>query len=140
MSFTHLHVHSEYSLLDGLIKINQLVDSTLSHGMKSVALTDHGAMYGIFDFYIKAQEKGIKPILGVELYKAKNSRHDRQPGIDRDQYHLVLLAKNYQGYMNLMKIVTVAHLEGYYYKPRVDFDTLSRYREGIIALSGCLNG
>src|SRR3989344_3750415 len=140
MSFTHLHVHSEYSLLDGLIKINQLVDSTLSHGMKSVALTDHGAMYGIFDFYIKAQEKGIKPILGVELYKAKNSRHDRQPGIDRDQYHLVLLAKNYQGYMNLMKIVTVAHLEGYYYKPRVDFETLSRYREGIIALSGCLNG
>lgn len=140
MSFTHLHVHSEYSLLDGLIKINQLLDRTISEGMKSVALTDHGAMYGIFDFYIKAKEKGIKPIIGVEVYKAKKSRFDKQPGIDRDQYHLLLLAKNYQGYKNLMKIVTIAHLEGYYYKPRVDFETLSHYSEGIIALSGCLNG
>lgn len=140
MSFIHLHTHSEYSLLDGLPKIDQLLDAAKAQGMKAIALTDHGAMYGVFDFYLKAKERGIKPVIGVEVYKAKNSRFDKQPGIDRDQYHLVLLAKNYDGYKNLLKIVTIAHLEGYYYKPRVDFEVLEQYREDIIVLSGCLNG
>lgn len=136
--FTHLHVHSEYSLLDGLIKIDALLDEVKRQGMTSVALTDHGAMYGAFEFYLKAKDRGIKPIIGVEIYKAKKSRFDKQPGLDRDQYHLVLLAKNYQGYKNLMKIVTAAHLEGFYYKPRIDFSVLEKYREGLICLSGCL--
>lgn len=140
MSFTHLHVHSEYSLLDGLPKINDLIEKALGLGMTSLALTDHGAMYGAFHFYLKAKERGIKPIIGVEIYKAKNSRFDKQPHVDKDQYHLVLLAKNLAGYRNLMKIVTKAHLEGYYYKPRVDFETLARHSEGIIALSGCMAG
>ncbi len=140
MSFTHLHVHSEYSLLDGLPKINQLLEQVRRLEMNSVALTDHGAMYGIFDFYLKAKEAGVKPIVGVEVYKAKNSRFDKQPGPERDQYHLVLLAKDYQGYKNLLKIVTYAHLEGYYYKPRVDFEVLEKHREGLIVLSACLKG
>lgn len=140
MSFIHLHVHSCYSLLDGLPKIDELLDAAASYNMKSIALTDHGAMYGAFEFYLKCRNRGIKPIVGVEIYKAKNSRFDKQPGVDRDQYHLVLLAKNYQGYQNLMKMVTIGHLEGYYYKPRVDFETLEKYKDGIMALSGCLNG
>lgn len=138
--FTHLHVHSEYSLLDGLIKINQLISAVKRAGMTSVALTDHGAMYGAFEFYLKAKEAGIKPIIGVEVYKAKNSRFEKQPSLDRDQYHLILLAKDYQGYKNLLKIVTIAHLEGYYYKPRIDFSVLEKYRQGLIVLSGCLQG
>lgn len=137
MSFVHLHTHSEYSLLDGLPKVNDLLEAAKTHNMHALALTDHGAMYGIFDFYLKAKSCGIKPIVGVEFYKAKNSRFDKQPGVDRDQYHFVLLAKNYQGYKNLMKMVTIAHLEGYYYKPRVDFETLEKYADGLIALSGC---
>jgi len=140
MSFTHLHVHSEYSLLDGLPKIDQLLSQVQRLGMNSVALTDHGAMYGCFDFYLRAHEKGIKPIIGVEVYKARNSRFDKQPGYGQDQYHLVLLAKNYLGYKNLLKIVTQAHLEGYYYKPRVDFEVLEKYHEGLIVLSACPKG
>src|SRR3989338_2531212 len=140
MSFTHLHVHSEYSLLDGMPRVEDLVAQAKSAGMKSIALTDHGAMYGIFKFYLAAKEAGIKPILGIEAYKAGRSRFDKQTGIDRDQFHLVLLAKNLTGYKNLMKLTTASHLEGYYYKPRVDFDLLEKYHEGIIALSGCLNG
>lgn len=138
--FTHLHVHSEYSLLDGMIKIDQLISAVKSLGMNAVALTDHGAMYGAFEFYIKAKDAGIKPIIGVEIYKAKNSRFDKQPAIERDQYHLVLLAKNFIGYKNLMKIVTIANLEGFYYKPRIDFSVLEKYSQGLIALSGCLQG
>ncbi len=140
MSFTHLHVHSEYSLLDGLSKIDQLLEQVRRLGMNSVALTDHGAMHGIFDFYIKAKDAGIKPIVGVEIYKAKNSRFDKQSSLEHDQYHLVLLAKDYQGYKNLLKIVTYAHLEGYYYKPRADFEILEKHKEGLIALSACLKG
>ncbi|OGK16050.1 DNA polymerase III subunit alpha [Candidatus Roizmanbacteria bacterium RIFCSPHIGHO2_01_FULL_39_12b] len=139
MSFTHLHVHSEYSLLDGLIKIDNLVARAKEFKMKSLALTDHGAMYGAFKFYIACRDVGIKPIVGVEAYKAKNSRFDRPTGVARDQFHLTLLSKNYTGYQNLMKLTTYAHLEGYYYKPRVDFELLEKYREGIIVLSGCLN-
>lgn len=108
--------------------------------MPAVAITDHGALYGAFKFFIAAKEIGVKPIIGVEVYKAKNSRHDKQTGENRDQYHLVLLAKNLEGYKNLLKIVSIAHLEGYYYKPRVDFELLEKYKNGIIALSGCMNG
>lgn len=140
MSFVHLHVHTEYSLLDGMCRIDDLLRLVKSSNMPAVALTDHGALYGAFKFWMKAKEAGVKPIVGVEVYKAKKSRFDKQPGLDRDQYHLVLLAKNLQGYKNLLKIVTEAHLEGYYYKPRVDFEILQKYHEGIITLSACLNG
>ncbi len=109
-------------------------------GMPAVAITDHGALYGAFKFFIAAKDQGIKPIIGVEMYKAKNSRLDKQSNVDRDQHHIVLLAKNLQGYKNLLKLVSTAHLEGYYYKPRADFELLERYHEGIIALSACMNG
>ena len=138
MSFTHLHVHSEYSLLDGLTKIDKLVEAAKEQGSSAIALTDHGAMYGAFRFYKSAKAAGIKPIIGVEAYKAKKSRFD-QAGTERDQHHLLLLAKDNTGYKNLMKLVTKAHLEGYYYKPRMDFEILKEHSEGIIATSGCLN-
>lgn len=138
MSFVHLHVHSEYSLLDGMCRLDDLFEKAKQLNMPAVALTDHGALYGSFKFYLKSLKYGVKPIIGVEAYKAKNSRFDKQSGIDRDQYHLVLLAKNYQGYKNLLKIVSKSHLEGYYYKPRIDFDLLEKYHEGLIILSGCL--
>lgn len=140
MSFTHLHVHSEYSLLDGLSKIDDLLLAAQAAGMKSLALTDHGAMYGAFHFYLQALDRGIKPIIGVEAYKAKKSRFDKEAQVDAGRNHQILLAKNYQGYKNLMKIVTAAHLEGFYYKPRIDFELLEKYSEGIIATSSCLNG
>lgn len=139
MSFTHLHVHSEYSLLDGLIKIDDLVEAAVAGGMKSVALTDHGAMYGIFKFYISCIERNIKPIIGIEAYSAKKSRLDHEEGGMRDQYHQLLIAKNNTGYKNLMKLTTEAHLTGFYYKPRIDFELLQKYHEGIIAFSGCLS-
>ena len=125
MAFTHLHVHSEYSLLDGLIKIDDLVTAVKEQGQSSVALTDHGALYGAYRFYTAAKNAGIKPIIGVETYKAAESRFDKKSG-ERDQFHLVLLAKNYTGYKNLIKLVTMAHLEGYYYKPRIDFELLEK--------------
>lgn len=140
MNFVHLHTHSEYSLLDGMGKIEDIIAKAKSLNMSAVALTDHGALYGAFKFFIAAKAAGIKPIIGVETYKAKNSRLDKQPGVDRDQYHLVLLAKNLAGYKNLLKLVSNAYLEGYYYKPRVDFEILKKYSEGLIVLSGCLNG
>jgi DNA polymerase-3 subunit alpha len=139
--FTHLHVHSEYSLLDGLAKLDKLLDRAQELGMTSLALTDHGAMYGIFQFYVKAKARGIKPILGVEAYKAKNSRFDKgENEDDRSRNHILLLAKNLAGYQNLLKLVTEANLDGFYYKPRVDFEILEKYSEGIIATTGCLNG
>lgn len=139
MSFVHLHVHSEYSLLDGLARIDQLVETAKTNGMTAVALTDHGAMYGIFRFFIAAKKAGIKPIIGMEAYKAKGSRLDRGETA-RDRFHLTLLAKNLEGYKNLMKLTSKAHLEGFYYKPQVDFEILEEHSEGIIAFSGCLNG
>ena len=140
MSFVHLHTHSEYSLLDGMARIEDLLTKAQELGMTALALTDHGALYGAFKFYIKAKEYGIKPIIGVEAYKAKKSRFDKQANTERDQNHLVLLAKNLAGYQNLLKIITKAHLEGFYYKPRIDFDLLEEHHEGLIVLSGCLSG
>lgn len=138
--FTHLHVHSHYSLLDGLAKIDELVLRAKELGYDSLALTDHGAMYGIPEFYKTATQNGIKPILGVEVYVALENRFQKRAKIDSKSYHLTLLAKNYEGYKNLMKLITRAHLEGFYYKPRVDKELLEEYKEGVIALSGCLAG
>ncbi|MGB9706956.1 MAG: PHP domain-containing protein, partial [Microgenomates group bacterium] len=138
--FTHLHVHSEYSLLDGLAKIDQLLAKAREYGMDSLALTDHGALYGVVKFYLAAKEFGIKPIIGVEAYMAARSRFDKQANIDSDRYHLILLCKNETGYKNLLKLVTLAHLEGFYYKPRIDMEILRQYSEGLIATSACLDG
>ena len=141
MAFTHLHVHTEYSLLDGSSKIKELLPRAKELGMDSLAITDHGVMYGVIDFYKKAKEVGIKPILGCEIYVAPGSRFDREQSRGDDRYyHLVLLAENNQGYKNLMKIVTRGFTEGYYYRPRVDYEVLEQYHEGIIALSACLAG
>ena len=140
MSFVHLHNHTEYSFLDGMCRMDQALEKAKELGMSALAITDHGGLYGAFKFYIKALDMGIKPIIGVEAYKAKNSHLDKQPGIDKDQNHLILLARNYTGYQNLLKLITKAHLEGFYYKPRVDFELLKKYHEGLIMLSGCLNG
>ena len=141
MEFTHLHVHTEYSLLDGSNKIKEYVARVKELGMDSAAITDHGVMYGVIDFYREAKAAGINPILGCEVYVAPNSRLDREIGSDEDRYyHLVLLAENNQGYANLMKIVSIGYVEGFYYRPRVDRETLEKYHEGLIALSACLAG
>lgn len=140
MSFVHLHVHSEYSLLDGLSRIPQLIEKAVENKMSAVALTDHGVMYGSFRFYIEAQKAGIKPIIGMEAYKAPGSRTEKGVDGEKNSYHLTLLAKNYAGYKNLLKLTSYAHLEGFYYKPRLDFELLEKYNEGIICLSGCQNG
>ena len=141
MSFAHLHVHTEYSLLDGSNKIKEYVERVKELGMNSAAITDHGVMYGVIDFYREARKAGIKPILGCEVYVAPNSRFDREISGGEDRYyHLVLLAENNTGYANLMKIVSKGFVEGYYYKPRVDKQVLREYSEGIIALSACLAG
>ena len=141
MNFAHLHVHTEYSLLDGSNKIKEYVARVKELGMNSAAITDHGVMYGCIDFYKAAREAGINPILGCEVYVAPGSRFDREAGRDDDRYyHLVLLAENNQGYANLMKIVSRGFVEGFYYKPRVDLELLQEYHEGLIALSACLAG
>ena len=138
--FTHLHVHTEYSLLDGLSKIEALFAKALELGMDSLAITDHGAMYGAIKFYLAAKEFEMKPIIGMEAYMATRSRFDKQANIDSDRYHLILLAKNQTGYVNLMKLNTSAHLEGFYYKPRIDMEILKKHAEGLIASSACLEG
>lgn len=140
MSFVHLHTHSHYSLLDGLPKIDELVQRAKELGMPALAVTDHGVLYGAIEFYQKAREAGIKPIIGVEAYLSRGRLSDRLSTADDRPYHLILLAKNHVGYKNLTRLVTLAHLEGYYYKPRIDLETLARYHEGIIALTACLNG
>jgi len=141
MAFTHLHVHTEYSLLDGSSKIKELAVKAKELGMDSMAITDHGAMFGVIDFYRAAKENGIKPILGCEVYVAPGSRFDRENVHGEDRYyHLVLLAENNEGYQNLMKIVSKGYVDGFYYKPRVDEETLRKYHTGLIALSACLAG
>ncbi len=137
--FTHLHLHTEYSLLDGLSRISQIIDKAKELGMKSLAITDHGNMHGVIDFYMAAKAAGIKPILGCEMYVATSSRYSKTTN-DKNPYHLTLLAKNLQGYQNLITLVTKAHLEGFYYKPRIDRDLLIEFHEGLIAMSGCLHG
>lgn len=141
MAFTHLHVHTEYSLLDGSCKIKELAARAKELGMDSLAITDHGAMYGVIDFYRAAKEVGIKPVIGCEVYVSPGSRFDRETASGEDRYyHLVLLAENDQGYHNLMKIVSKGYVEGFYYKPRVDYEVLETFHEGVIALSACLAG
>ena len=141
MAFTHLHVHTEYSLLDGSCKIKELTARAKELGMDSMAITDHGVMYGAVDFYKAAKEAGIKPIIGCEVYVTSGSRFDRETGSGEDRYyHLVLLAENDRGYQNLMKIVSKGFVDGFYYRPRVDYEILKQYGEGLIALSACLAG
>ncbi|MDQ2087646.1 DNA polymerase III subunit alpha [Herbivorax sp. ANBcel31] len=138
--FVHLHTHTEYSLLDGANRIKDLIRRTKELGMDSIAITDHGVMYGAVDFYKEAFENGIKPILGCEVYTSKRSRFDKEAGLDSEPGHLVLLSKNNSGYKNLMKVVSIGFTEGFYYKPRIDMEILEKYSQGLIALSGCLSG
>ncbi|MFA6995109.1 MAG: DNA polymerase III subunit alpha [Patescibacteria group bacterium] len=139
MSFVHLHNHSHYSLLDGLTKLDEMINYAKEQGSPAVALTDHGSMYGIIEFYQKAKKAGIKPIIGVETYLVPGSRWDKNTRDDRG-YHLLLLAKNLAGYRNLIKLVSLAHIEGFYYKPRIDWEILEKYHEGLIASTACLAG
>ena len=138
--FVHLHTHTHYSLLDGLSKIDSLVLRAKELGMEALAITDHGNLYGSVEFYKKAKAVGIKPIIGVEAYVARHSRLSKEPKIDNVRYHLTLLAKNKEGYLNLVQLVTKSHLEGFYYKPRIDKELLEKYHEGLICLSGCFSG
>lgn len=140
INFTHLHVHSEYSLLDGSAKIGELVSRAKELGMDSIAITDHGVMFGVIDFYKAARAAGIKPILGCEVYVSSGSRFNRESNADNFYYHLVLLAENSEGYHNLIKLVSAGFTEGFYYKPRIDIELLRKYHKGIIALSACLAG
>ena len=139
MRFAHLHVHTEYSLLDGSSKINEIVKQAKDLGMESLAITDHGAMYGVVDFYKECLNQGIHPVIGCEVYVAKGSRLQKE-GRGGDYNHLVLLAETQDGYQNLIKMVSKGFTEGFYYKPRIDWELLEQYHEGIIALSACLAG
>ena len=138
--FVHLHVHSEFSLLDGANRIKDLPVRAKELGMKAIAITDHGVMYGTIDFYKACKKEGIKPIIGCEVYVAPRSRFDKDGAIDKEYSHLILLAKDNQGYKNLSKLVSIGFTEGYYYKPRIDLEVLEKYHEGLIALSACLAG
>jgi len=140
MSFVHLHTHSHYSLLDGLGQIDDLIKKAQDNGMPALAITDHGVMYGAIEFYKKAKKAGLKPIIGVEAYVARNGHQNKRAKIDERPYHLILLAKNEQGYKNLVKLTTIAHLDGFYYKPRIDFELLEQYHEGLICATACLAG
>ncbi len=139
MSFVHLHVHSEYSLLDGFSNIKELVKRVQEMGMPAVALTDHGSMYGVIDFYQAATAAGIKPIIGIEAYLAARTMQERDPQEDKKSSHLLLLAENETGYSNLLRLASAAQLEGFYYYPRIDHDLLARYSEGLICTSGCMS-
>ena len=139
MSFTHLHVHTEYSLLDGSNKIKEYVARVKELGMNSAAITDHGVMYGVVDFYKAAKARGIRPVIGCEVYVAPRSRRDMQAQ-DREAAHLVLLCENEEGYLNLIKLVSMGFTEGFYYRPRIDYPLLEQHSGGLIALSACLSG
>jgi DNA polymerase-3 subunit alpha len=138
--FVHLHIHSEFSLLDGANRIKDLPVRAKELGMDAIAITDHGVMFGAIDFYKACKKEGVKPIIGCEVYVAPRSRTDKQPGIDNHYYHLILLAKNNEGYKNLSKLVSLSFVDGYYYKPRIDREILEKYHEGLICLSACLAG
>src|SRR3990172_7275478 len=139
--FVHLHVHSQYSLLDGANRIDDLVAQAVEHRMNALALTDHGNLFGAVQFYQRATKAGVKPIIGVEAYIAPRSRFTRESfGVHHGSYHLILLATNYAGYKNLLKLVSAAHLEGFYYRPRIDKELLAAHAEGLIGLSACLRG
>ena len=140
MAFTHLHVHTEYSLLDGASRISDVVARAKELGMDSLAITDHGVMFGVIDFYRECQKQGIHPVIGCEVYTAARTRFDKDAEKDKHMGHLVLLAETDQGYRNLMKIVSESFRHGFYYKPRVDKELLRQYSEGLIALSACLAG
>lgn len=139
-NFIHLHVHSEYSLLDGACRLSELIDRAVELGQSSVAVTDHGCMYAAVDFYNMAHEKGVKPIIGCEVYVARRTMSDKNDKLDRKPYHLVLLCENNEGYQNLIKLVSIGYIDGFYNKPRVDVSVLEKYHKGLIALSGCLAG
>ena len=139
-NFVHLHIHSEFSLLDGANRIKDLPKRAKELGMDSIAITDHGVMYGAIDFYKACIAEGVKPIIGCEVYVAPRSRFDKEPNIDNKYNHLILLAKNNEGYKNLSKLVSIGFTEGYYYKPRIDLEVLEKYHEGLICLSACLAG
>ncbi len=139
-NFTHLHVHTEYSLLDGFSRVKTLVKRAKEKGMTAVAITDHGCMFGAIDFYKAAKAEGIKPIIGCEVYTAPRKLTDKDPNYDKHQGHLVLLAKDMTGYKNLIKIVSKSYVDGFYYKPRTDMDELKKHSQGLIALSACLAG
>ena len=138
--FTHLHLHTEYSLLDATIRIPELITKLKESGMNACAITDHGNMYGVFKFQKIMKDEGLKPIIGCEVYIAPREMQKKEFGIDNKYFHLILLAKDLEGYKNLIKIVSVAHMDGFYYRPRIDFETLSKYTDGIIATSACLAG
>ncbi len=138
--FTHLHVHTQYSLLDGAIRIADLLEKCKEYGMDSVAITDHGAMFGALEFYSKAKKAGIKPIVGCELYVAPGDMRERKAVDGQIAFHIVLLAMNHTGYQNLMKLASLAQFEGFYYKPRIDMQALQAHNEGIIAMTACLHG
>ena len=140
MAFTHLHLHTEYSLLDGANRIKDVVKYAKELGQTSIAVTDHGVMYGVIDFYKECKEQGIKAIIGCECYVAPRTRFDKVHGIDSERYHLVLLCKNETGYRNLISMVSKSWTEGFYTKPRIDRELIEKHNEGIIALSGCLAG
>src|SRR6056297_3884600 len=140
MDFTHLHVHSHYSILDGLPKIDELINHVKENDMDAVALTDHGVLYGAVEFYKKAKNADIKPIIGAEVYVAYEGMEQKRPNVDNKSYHLVLLVKNETGYQNLVKLITKAHLDGFYYKPRIDEDLLEKHHQGLIALTACIQG
>src|SRR2546429_9073944 len=140
MSFVHLHTHSEYSLLDGSSRISEMVRHAVETGMPAIALTDHGVLSGAVDLYLQAKAAGITPIIGQEVYVATRSRHQKEGRADRDPHHLILLVKNLEGYRNLIQLSSLAHLEGYYYKPRIDKALLADHAQGQIALSSCLGG
>ena len=139
-AFVHLHTHSHYSLLDGLGQIDELIKLTKKYDMPAMALTDHGVMYGAIEFYKKAKKAGIKPIIGVEAYVARNGHLNKRAKLDERPYHLILLAKNLAGYKNLVKLTTIAHLAGFYYKPRIDFELLKEHHEGLICCTACTAG